>query len=91
LKRGSGISDTSLRNVLRDLGLSKDEASIHGMRSSFRDWAGEATAFPREVCEHALAHGIPDETEKAYFRSDLFTKRIELMAAWAAFCDGVHR
>jgi integrase len=87
LKRGSGISDTSLRNVLRDLGLSKDKASIHGMRSSFRDWAGEETNFPREVCEHALAHGIPDATEKAYFRSTLYSKRVELMAMWGAFCD----
>jgi integrase len=88
LKRGSGISDTSLRNVLRDLGLSKDAASIHGMRSSFRDWAGEETNFPREVCEHALAHGIPDETERAYFRGTLYSKRVELMAAWAAYCAG---
>jgi integrase len=86
LKRGTGISDTALRDVLRDMGISKDEASIHGMRSSFRDWAGETTSFPREVCEHALAHGIPDETEAAYFRSDLFTRRVELMAAWASFC-----
>jgi integrase len=86
LKRGSGISDTSLRNVLRDMGLGKDAASVHGMRSSFRDWAGEATAFPREVAEHALAHGIPDATERAYFRSDLFARRVELMAAWGAYC-----
>jgi integrase len=89
LMRGSGISDTSLRNVLRDLGLSKDKASIHGMRSSFRDWAGEETNFPREVCEHALAHGIPDATEKAYFRSTLYAKRAELMTAWGAHCDRV--
>jgi integrase len=86
LKRGSGISDTSLRNVLRDLGLGKDEASIHGMRSAFRDWAGEATHYPREVAEHALAHGIPDATERAYYRSDLFEKRVALMAEWGAFC-----
>jgi integrase len=84
--RDSGISDTSLRNVLRDLGITKDKASIHGMRSSFRDWAGEKTNFAREVCEHALAHGIPDATEKAYFRSELYEKRVELMAAWGAFC-----
>jgi integrase len=86
LKRGTGISDTALRNVLRDMGYTKDDASIHGFRSSFRDWAGETTHFPREVCEHALAHGIPDATEAAYFRSDLFTRRVELMAAWASFC-----
>jgi integrase len=86
LKRGTSISDTSLRNLLRDIGYGKDDASIHGFRSSFRDWAGETTNFAREVCEHALAHGIPDETEAAYFRSDLYTRRVELMAAWANFC-----
>jgi len=86
LQRGSGISDTSLRNILRSLGIGKDEASIHGMRSSFRDWCGEATTFAREVCEHALAHGIPDATERAYFRSDMFAKRVELMTQWSAFC-----
>jgi integrase len=85
LKRGSGISDTSLRNVLRDMGLGKDTASVHGMRSSFRDWCGEATSFPREVAEHALAHALPDATERAYFRSDLFAKRVDLMAAWADY------
>jgi len=89
LKRGSGISDTSLRNVLRNMGLGKDAASVHGMRSSFRDWAGEETNFPREVCEHALAHSIPDATEKAYFRSTLYSKRVELMGAWAAYCAGL--
>jgi integrase len=86
LMRGSGISDTSLRNVLRDMGLGKDAASVHGMRSSFRDWAGEATSFPREAAEHALAHGIPGATERAYFRSDLFARRVDLMVEWGAFC-----
>src|SRR5215475_561455 len=90
LVRGSCISDTSLRNVLRAMGLGKDAASIHGMRSSFRDWAGEETNFPRDVCEHALAHSPPDQTEAAYFRTDQYKRRIELMAAWAAFCDGAH-
>jgi integrase len=91
LMRGSGISDTSLRNVLRNMGYGKERASIHGMRSSFRDWAGEATSFPREVAEHALAHGIPDATERAYFRSDLFAAREKLMAEWATHCArGAH-
>src|SRR5262249_62134867 len=91
LVRGSCISDTSLRNVLRAMGIDKSAASIHGMRSSFRDWAGEETNFPRDVCEHALAHSIPDVTEKAYFRTDQFKRRVELMAAWATFCDGATR
>ena len=61
--------------------------TMHGFRSTFRDWSAEQTAFPREVCEAALAHTNKDATEAAYFRSDLFEKRRELMEAWAAFCQ----
>jgi integrase len=64
------------------------EAVPHGFRSSFRDWCAEATNFPREVAEQALAHANPDRVEAAYFRSDLFEKRRVLMAEWATFCDG---
>jgi hypothetical protein len=60
--------------------------SVHGLRSSFRDWASERTSFQREVCEMALAHTIPDAVEKAYRRGDLFDKRRKLMTAWAEFC-----
>ena len=59
--------------------------TVHGFRSSFRDWSAEQTAFPREVCEAALAHTLESRVEAAYRRSDLFTKRRELMDAWAAF------
>jgi len=60
-----------------------DNITVHGFRSTFRDWAGETTSFPREVIEAALAHGIKDKTEAAYARSDLFDKRRDLMQAWA--------
>jgi hypothetical protein len=60
--------------------------TVHGFRSSFRDWAGEATAFPRDVCEAALAHVRGDQTVKAYARGDLFDKRRQLMEAWARYC-----
>jgi integrase len=60
--------------------------SVHGLRSSFRDWASERTNFQREVCEMALAHAIPSAVEKAYRRGDLFEKRRKLMDAWAEFC-----
>jgi integrase len=60
--------------------------TTHGFRSTFRDWAAECTAFPREVIEIAMAHAVGDETEAAYFRSDLFDKRRRLMEAWADFC-----
>jgi integrase len=60
----------------------------HGFRSSFRDWAGDETSFPREVAEAALAHAVGDETERAYRRGDALQKRRELMEAWASFIAG---
>lgn len=62
------------------------EATLHGFRSSFRDWAGEETNFPREVAEGALAHATGDATERAYRRGDALEKRRALMDAWAQFC-----
>jgi integrase len=61
--------------------------TVHGFRSSFRDWCGEATNFPREVAEAALAHVVGDETERAYRRGDALEKRRKLMDAWAAHCE----
>jgi integrase len=61
------------------------DATVHGFRSAFRDWASERTNFAREICEAALAHIVKDKTEAAYRRGDLFEKRRELMATWAAF------
>ena len=79
---GRPISDMTMLAVLRRMG--QDQITVHGFRSTFRDWAGEATSFPREVIETALAHGLKNKTEAAYARSDLFDKRRELMAAWTA-------
>jgi integrase len=59
--------------------------TVHGFRSSFRDWAAEVSAFSHEVCEMALAHTIPNKAEAAYRRGDLLEKRRELMEAWAHF------
>jgi integrase len=59
---------------------------VHGLRSTFRDWAAERTNFPREVAEMALAHAIPNAVEAAYRRGDLFEKRRRLMDAWAEYC-----
>jgi integrase len=58
------------------------------MRSTFRDWAEEATAFPHEVKEAALAHAVRNKTEAAYRRTDLFDKRRDMMEAWASFAGG---
>lgn len=62
-------------------------ATPHGFRSTFRDWAGEQSAFPREVIEHALAHQLKDKAEAAYQRKTSIPKRIKLMQAWADYCD----
>ncbi len=62
--------------------------TVHGFRSSFRDWAAEQTAYPSDVIEMALAHTIANKVEAAYRRSDLFEKRQRLMADWAAYCGG---
>jgi integrase len=62
--------------------------TVHGLRSTFRDWASERTSFSREVAEMALAHAIPNAVEAAYRRGDLFEKRRKLMEAWAKFCGG---
>jgi integrase len=64
----------------------KVEVTAHGFRSSFRDWAGEVSSFPREVAEAALAHTVGDATERAYRRGDALAKRRTLMDAWAAYC-----
>lgn len=76
------LSDMTLSKLMKDLDIA---AVPHGFRSSFRDWAGEATSHPREVVEFALAHVIKDKAEAAYARSDLFEKRRALMDDWAAY------
>ncbi|WP_386628753.1 tyrosine-type recombinase/integrase [Sulfitobacter geojensis] len=81
-KAGKPISDMSMTALLRRM--EYDNITVHGFRSTFRDWAGETTSFPREVIEAALAHGIKDKAEAAYARSDLFDKRRDLMQAWSS-------
>jgi integrase len=66
--------------------LKVEDATPHGFRSSFRDWAGNETAFPREIAEAALAHTIGDAVERAYRRSDALERRRELMEAWGRYC-----
>lgn len=83
--RGGQLSDMSIAAVLKRMKL---DVTVHGFRSSFRDWAGETTAHPREVIEHALAHQLKDKAEAAYARSDLLEKRRRLMEDWAAFVTG---
>jgi integrase len=69
----------------------KFKFTLHGLRSSFRDWAGNETNFDRVTCELALAHQAGDATELAYRRQDALEKRRKLMMAWASFCCGEQR
>jgi integrase len=80
---GSGLSSQSMTQVLKRMG--RTDVSVHGFRSSFRDWCGEQTNFPREVAEMALAHAVGDKTERAYQRGDLLKKRYALAEAWARY------
>jgi integrase len=65
--------------------------TVHGFRSSFRDWCAEQTNYPRELAEAALAHVLKDKTEASYQRGDLFEKRRKLMRAWAGYCTSPPR
>lgn len=82
--RGGILSDMTLGAVLKRMEV---PVTTHGFRSTFRDWAGETTAFPREVIEHALAHQLKDKAEAAYARGTLMEKRRKLMTAWAEYCE----
>ena len=64
------------------------DVTVHGFRSSFRNWSGEQTNYPREICELALAHVNNDETEAAYLRTDFFEKRCRLMRDWEQYVSG---
>ncbi len=83
-RAGRPLSDMSLSAVLRRM--DRNDITVHGFRSTFRDWCADTTSFPREVCEHALAHQLPDKVEAAYRRSDLIDKRRLLMEQWGLYC-----
>jgi len=83
-KIGRPLSNMAMLKLLERMG--RSDLTVHGFRSSFRDWAAERTNFPNEVVEMALAHAVEDKTEAAYRRGDLFEKRRRLMDAWAEFC-----
>jgi integrase len=84
IKPKRSLSDMAMAMTLRRMG--RGEITVHGFRSTFRDWAAEQTGFPHEVCEMALAHSVADAIERAYRRGDLFRKRRQLGDAWARFC-----
>ena len=77
------MSNMGMEMLLRRMGR---DVTVHGFRSTFKDWASERTNFPNEVSEAALAHVVGDKVEAAYRRGDLFEKRRRLMEAWAEYC-----
>lgn len=81
---GRPLSHVAMQKALDRLGVL--DATVHGFRSAFRDWAGNETEFPREVAEAALAHVVGDKAEQAYRRSDALEKRRDMMASWAYWC-----
>jgi len=85
-QRGKPLSDMSLSAVLKRMNV---PVTVHGFRSTFRDWVSECTSTPREIAEMSLAHTVGNAVEKAYARSDLFEKRKALMDRWAAHCLSV--
>lgn len=87
-KSDKPLSDMSLTAVLKRAGHAG--VTMHGFRSSFRDWAAEATDYPSEMAEMALAHAVGNKVEAAYRRGDLMEKRREMMQAWSGFCGGAH-
>lgn len=82
-RAGRPLSNMAMLMGLRRMG--RGELTMHGFRSTFRDWAAENTHYPREVCEMALAHVVATGAEAAYWRGDVFEKRRALMADWAAY------
>ena len=78
------LSSMAMAMLLRRMDV---DVTVHGFRSTFRDWAAECTGYAHEVCEMALAHAIGNKAEAAYRRGDLFEKRRRLMADWATYCD----
>jgi integrase len=84
-RRGKPLSNMAMDMVLRRM--KQNAVTVRGFRSSFRDWAGNLSSFPRELAETALAHVIGDKAEQAYRRSDALEKRRKLMETWASYCD----
>lgn len=78
------VSNMAMLQVLERMG--RRDLTVHGFRSTFRDWCAEQTNYPREVAEAALAHTVGNKVEAAYRRGDIFEKRRSLMEDWASYC-----
>jgi integrase len=82
-RKGAPLRATAMLELLRVM---RPGLTVHGFRSTFRDWAAETTAYPNHVVEKALAHAVSNKVEEAYRRGDLFEKRRRLMTEWARYC-----
>ncbi len=83
-RKGKSLSNMAMAMLMKDM---QRGETVHGFRSTFRDWAAERTNFPREIAELSLAHIVGDATERAYQRADLLEKRAAIMNQWATFCE----
>jgi integrase len=85
-KRGTAICNMAMANLLPHMDFGK--ITVHGFRSTFRDWTGDKTGFSREVAEAALHHAVGDSVEQAYRRGDALDLRRQLMDVWGRYCAG---
>jgi integrase len=85
-KKGDGLSNMAMAEALKEMGIAGDVATVHGFRSTFKDWASEQTSYPNKLSEMAMAHTVSDKVEQAYRRGDMREKRRRLMQDWANFC-----
>lgn len=87
-KEGAGLSNAAMSELLKGMGYSPDYATVHGFRSTFKDWCSDMTSFPNEMSEVALSHTVSDKVEAAYRRGNMVERRRQMMEAWAKYCGG---
>jgi integrase len=85
-KEGAGLSNAAMSELLKGMGYSPDYATVHGFRSTFKDWCSDMTSFPNEMSEVALSHTVSDKVEAAYRRGNMVERRRQMMEAWAKYC-----
>jgi integrase len=87
-REGKGLSNMALAETLKEM---DSPVTVHGFRSTFRDWTADCTEYPNELCEMALAHTVSEKTERAYRRGNMRQRRIRLMQDWCDFCSSTPR
>ena len=85
-KEGAGLSNAAMSELLKGMDYKPDMATVHGFRSTFKDWASEQTAYPNELSEMAMAHTVSNKVEASYRRGDMREKRRRMMQDWADYC-----